>query len=211
MPAVVYGYGIEPQNLSVKYLDLERMYQRAGESTLIDLQINEAEPAKVLISEIQTDSVTDRYLHVDFNQIRMDKKLTADIPLKFVGESEAVKSLGGILETSLQTVEVECLPKDLVSEIEVDLSPLKTFDDIIYVKDLKVPAGLEIINDPKNAVALVVEPREEEPEPVPEAIEGEEGEAVEGEEGEKKEGEEPAEGGKKEAGGEGKLEEAKKE
>lgn len=162
IPAVVYGYGQKNRNLSLKYNELDKIYRKAGESSLIDLKVDQAEPVKVLITEIQTEPVSGRYLHVDFNQIRMDKKLTTEIPLKFIGESFAVKSLGGILETSLQEVEVECLPKDLVHEIEVDLTPIKTFDDMIHIRDLKVPAGIEILNGQEEVVALAVEPQKEE-------------------------------------------------
>ncbi|MFH1173171.1 MAG: 50S ribosomal protein L25 [bacterium] len=162
VPAVVYGQGQTTRNLTLKYVDLEKIYRQAGASSLIDLTIDNAESAKVLVSEIQHDPISGRYLHVDFNQIRMDKKLNTEIPLKFVGESFAVKSLGGILETSLQEVKVECLPQDLVHEIEVDLTPLKNLDDMIYIKDLKVPAGIEILNGPDEVVALAVEPQQEE-------------------------------------------------
>ncbi len=169
VPGVIYGQGIKTRHLAVKYLDLEKIYRQAGESSLIDLKIGQEEPVKVLFAEIQTNPITGKYIHADFHQIKMDEKLTANIPLKFIGEALAVKSLGGILETSLQEVAVECLPNDLVHEIEVDLSPLKTFDDIIYIKDLKIPAGLEILNKPDEAVALVVEPsREEELKPTAE-------------------------------------------
>ncbi|MFH1226129.1 MAG: 50S ribosomal protein L25 [bacterium] len=173
VPAVVYGSGLTTRRLAVKYLDLEKAYKLAGESSLIDLKIGPAESVKVLFKEAQIDPVSGRYLHVDFHQIKMDEKLKAEIPLKFVGEAEAVKNLGGVLETSLQAVEVECLPKDLVHEIEVDLSPLKTFDDIIHIKDLKVPAGLTILNKPDEAVALMVEPAKEEAKPAAETPIGE--------------------------------------
>lgn len=173
VPAVVYGSGLATRQLAVKYLDLAKAYQQAGESSLVDLQIGPTESIKVLFKEVQVDPVTGRYLHVDFHQVKMDEKLKTEIPLKFIGEAPAVKDLGGVLETSLQAVEVECLPKDLIHEIEVDLSPLKTFDDIIHIKDLKAPAGLTILNKPDDAVALVVEPAKEEAKPAIETPVGE--------------------------------------
>lgn len=168
VPAVVYGSGIKPRHLAVKYLDLEKIYRQAGESSLIDLKIEPDAAVKTLISEIQVDPVSGRFLHVDFHQVKMDEQLKTEIPLKFIGEAEAVKALGGILETSLQKVAITCLPKDLVHEIEVDLSPLKTFDDLIHIKDLKVPSGIVILNSPDEVVALAVKPQEEEIKPAAE-------------------------------------------
>lgn len=92
----------------------------------------------------------------------MDEKIKTEIPLEFVGESEAVKSLEGSLVQNKDSVEVECLPGDLVGEIQIDISVLKTFDDSIHISDITVPHGIEILADAEEMIASVEPPRSEE-------------------------------------------------
>ncbi|MDD5043467.1 MAG: 50S ribosomal protein L25 [Patescibacteria group bacterium] len=191
IPVVIYGKGIESRNLTVDYPLFNKIYKEAGESSLIDLKIGDAEPIKTLIQDVQFDPVKNTILHADFRQINMKEKITASIPLKFVGVAPAIKDFQGVFVTNLHELEVECLPGDLIHEIEVDISPLKTFDEIIRVKDLVVPSSLTIKNGLEDVVALVAPPREEEKEVAPveemkepelvgkEKKEGEAGEAVE--------------------------------
>lgn len=162
IPAVLYGHKIKPQNLMVDANKFEEIYKAAGESTLIDLNIDKQKPIKVLIQEVQLDPITDKFLHIDFHQVRMDERLRTEVELKFINEPSAVKELSGILVTNIDTVEIECLPKDLVHEIEVDLSQLKTFADFIRVSDIKVPEGISILNSADEVIALVQPPRREE-------------------------------------------------
>ena len=162
IPAVLYGHGVAPVNLEVEYSQFEKVYRQAGDSTLVDLIVDQNTPVKVLVQDFQLDPTTSRYTHVDFYQVRMDEKLHTDIILKFIGEAPAVKELSGILVTNLTEVEVECLPKDLVHEIEVDLSVLKDLDKVIHVADIKAPAGIKILNNEQDVVALVQPPRVEE-------------------------------------------------
>jgi len=162
IPAVIYGRGIKNQNLAVEYLPFFKVYQEGGESSLIDLIIDDGRPVKTLIQDVQTDPLTGRFIHVDFREVKMTEKITAEVLLKFVGETKAVKELGGVLVKSLDRIKVKCLPQDLVHEIEVDISPLNTFEDVIYVKDLKIPAGLEVLENPAEPVVNVIPPRSEE-------------------------------------------------
>lgn len=193
IPAVVYGKGIEAQNIQMKKGAFDKIYQEAGESNLISLQVEGKEPIQVLIKEVQTDPVKGFYLHADFYQVDMKAKITTEIPLEFIGESKAVKDLNGILIKNLDALEVECLPGDLVDHIEVDLSSLNTFDDAIKVNDLHIPETIEILTNVDSIVATVVEPRKEEEQPAEEALE-----------------EKKKEDGKAETGGEEKKEEEKK-
>ena len=121
LPAVVYGRGFDPKNISVDSHQFAKVFEAAGESTLLDLSIDQAKPVKVLIQDIQRDPLTHEFLHVDFHQVRMDEKLKAEIILKFMGEPPAVKELSGILVTTMSALPIECLPADLVHEIEVNL------------------------------------------------------------------------------------------
>lgn len=144
LPAVVYGAGKGTESLSLNNKEFNKLYQEAGESTLIDLQIDGKEAGKVLVQDVQYDPVKDFVIHVDFKRIDMNKPLVAPVELVFVNESPIIKESGGTLVRQLEEVEVECLPKDLVSHLDVDLSVLKTFDDAFRVADLKLPPGVEI-------------------------------------------------------------------
>lgn len=162
IPAVLYGANSESVNLSLKNAEFERVYAAAGTSSLVDLAIDDKPAVKVLIHEPQVDPVSDKPLHVDLYKVKMTEKITTEIPLEFFGESPAVKDLEGNLITNKDAVEVECLPGDLISEIKVDISRLKTFEDSIHVSDLNVPETVEILDDAEEIVAQVTPPRSEE-------------------------------------------------
>lgn len=166
IPAVLYGHNIKSRNLSVKLKIFEKIYQQAGESSLIDLIIDKEKPVKVIIQDIQEDPLTGRIFHIDFYQVKMTEKLHTRAELRFVGEALAVKELNGILVTNLKEVEIECLPQNLIHEIKVDLSSLKTFDNLIYVSDLEIPENIKILNASQDVVASVQPPRREEIEEV---------------------------------------------
>lgn len=157
IPAVVYGAG-QNQSITLEYIPFEKAYRMSGESTLVDLVIDSAKPVKVLVHEIQREPLRGRITHVDLYQVKMDQKLTVNISLKFVGESKAVKESGGILVKQLDEVEVRCLPGDLVHEIEVDLSKLATFDDVIRFADITLPKGVELMEDGQTIVAMATPP-----------------------------------------------------
>jgi len=220
VPGVIYGSGTKSRNIVIDQKVLEKLYYEAGESNLIDLTVEGEKPVKVLIQEIQKDPVYDHPVHVDFFEVRMDQKITTEIELNFVGEAPAVKEAGGTLIKNFDYLEIECLPGDLVSEIDVDLSKLKTFDDVIRVSDLTIPEGIRVLQDERRSIAVVAPPLSEkeleELEKAPEAEVGdvevaEKGKAAEeGEEGEAKE--EGKEGdGKETAAKEGAKDEKKEE
>lgn len=160
IPAVVYGFEIKPMSISVDRVQMDKLYEEAGESTLLTLHVDGKEH-EVLIEDVQRDPMTGFLRHADFRKIDLNKPVEATVELKLVGESGAVKELGGTLVQSLDEVEVSALPKALVREIDVDISALKTFDDMIRVSDLKVPAGIEILTTPTFSVAMVQPPRSE--------------------------------------------------
>ncbi|HMN19701.1 MAG TPA: 50S ribosomal protein L25 [Candidatus Moranbacteria bacterium] len=161
IPAVLYGRGIANTDLSVEKLAFERVYAQAGESAIVQLEIDGAKQ-NVLVYEVQTEPISGAFAHIDFYQVRMDEEVEANIPLEFIGESEAVKALGGTLVKNMDEVLVSCLPGDLPQNIEVDLSLLKTFEDHITVGDLKVPARVKFVLEPETIVAGVSAPRSEE-------------------------------------------------
>lgn len=184
IPAVVYGKKKDSLSLSVKANDLKKVYKEAGQSTIFDLDID-GNKKKVLIHDISYHPVSDEVIHVDFYEVSMTEKITANVPLKFVGNAPAVLDLGGTLIENKTEVEVECLPADLPHEIEVDISPLTDFEKTIHISDIKLPEGVEIKNDPEETVVTVEPPRsEEELAELEEPVEGEMPEAEEGEEAE---------------------------
>lgn len=159
IPAVLYGHGVKNVNLTLSKSEFEKIFKKAGESSLIDLVIDDDKPVKVLIHDVQHNALTDGYIHVDFRQVNMDEKITAKIGLKFIGESTAVKELGGVLVTQLSEIEVSCLPQYLVHEFEINISPLKAFNDAIFVKDLKIASEIKILNNPEDIIVSVIAPR----------------------------------------------------
>lgn len=162
IPSVLYGHGVEPKNLAIDYQSFVKVYKKTGESSLVDFTIDNESPVKVLIYSVQREPLTDRFSHADFYQVKMTEKITTEIPLRFIGEAPAVKEFGGVLVKGFDALEVECLPGDLVPEIEVNLSSLKTFEDILYLNDLKLPKGLTLVLKSNEVLAKVSPPRSEE-------------------------------------------------
>ena len=202
IPMIYYGKGVNPENFSVDYQDFRRLYLKAGKSAIITLKNEQNKEFAVLVHEIQYDPVTDNIIHVDLMAVDMNKTITTEIPLEFVGISSAVKEDGGILVTSKDKIAIECLPKDLVPSIEVDISPLIDFNTSITVRDIKVPDTITVLDAEDINVITVSQPRVEEEPEVEAPAEGEEGETP-AEGGESKEGgEAPAEGGESKEGGE---------
>lgn len=159
VPAVVYGAGTEPLSITVKRNEFVQMYRVAGEGSMVELAIDGKEPLHVLIQDYQLDPLRDEVIHVDFRSVDLSKPIEATASLSFVGESAAVKALGGTLMRTRDSVRVRALPKDLVAQIEVDLSALATFDDAIRFGDLNLPEGLELADEPNLTVASISRPR----------------------------------------------------
>jgi len=208
VPCVTYGHGIKTASIEVNAKQLERVITKAGSSTLVELDLDGSKK-NIVIHDVQHDPVSGAVIHADLYQVRMDEKIKAKVPLNFKGVSRAVKDFGGILVKSVDELEIEALPKDLPHEIVVDLSKLIKLHDSIALKDLDIPAGVNVlVEDKELAVASVTPPRSEEElkaldEAVTEdvnAIEGvkpkEEGEEITAD-GEKAEGKEGAEGAAK--------------
>jgi large subunit ribosomal protein L25 len=194
IPAVLYGKGMTNKNLAIKKNEFLKVYNEVGSSGLIDLQIGEQKPVKILIHDYQNNPETDEIIHADLYQITEGSKITTHVELELVGEAPAVKELGGILVKNMDEIEIECLPKDLekIDTIKVDLSSLNAFDTAIHIKDLAIPEGVKVLANPDEVVVLVSEPEEEKVE-VPVAVEAAQPELV-GEEGKAAEGDEPKSG-----------------
>lgn len=162
IPAVVYGHGIAPTSLSLGTSEFLKLYRAAGSSSLIDLAVDGGSPVKVLVQEVQLHHLTMKPQHVDFRQINMKEEFEVEVPLAFQNDAPAVKELAGTLVRAYDAVLVKCLPADLPHEIVVDLSTLKTFDDVITVENLVLPKGVVVLLDPSVSLVSVAAPLTEE-------------------------------------------------
>jgi len=173
VPAVVYGTD-EPVSISLDVQDVKRLFRHASESTIISLHAD-GNKRDVLIKDYQIDRVTDKMLHIDFLEVAADRTLRASVPLHFIGTPMGVRE-GGILETLLRTLHVECLPKDLPESLKVAIEGLDSGDSI-HVRELETPESVRVLN-PSDQVVCLVSHRvaEEEEEAVNELEVEEEGE-----------------------------------
>ncbi|MBI3671485.1 50S ribosomal protein L25 [Candidatus Azambacteria bacterium] len=160
VPAVLYGKDFKNVNLALNAKEFFSIYQEAGESTVLDVHIEgDKKDHNVLIHHVDFDPITEGIIHVDFYKVDMNKEVTAKVPLVFSGESEAVKTGNGVLVKSMHDVEVSALPKNLPHEITIDLSILKTFEDVITVSDISVSEGVKIKAHADDVIASVKPPR----------------------------------------------------
>lgn len=157
VPAVVYGHEFEPVHVFVNEKEIKHLLQ--AEAKLVDLTIEgKKKPVPVIIKEVDTDPIKDNILHVDFQKVRLDETVTTSVPVVLVGEEECVGvRMGGIIQHGLREIEIECLPKDLPSHIEVDISKLEIGDGI-KVGDLNLPEGVTTTADPEEQVVIIVPP-----------------------------------------------------
>ncbi len=196
VPCVVYGPKFETVQISVPYSDLLRTYREAGESSLIDLNID-GKAVKVLVHEISYHPVRDSIQHVDFYAVDLKAKTDVDVPLVFKGESPAVKNLGGLFMREKHTITIKCLPTDIPHEIEVNIASLVNVGDHIKASDIPLDRNkFELLDKPDMLICSVVAPKEEKieegrPEDQAVPVEGQE-EGAEGEAGEEKESGEKA-------------------
>lgn len=166
IPAVIYSKGNKATPLVINSHDFDLCYREAGGNTILAIDIEKTdgstEKKNALIHVVDVDPVKGKVLHADLLQIKMNEKITASVPLKFIGDSRAVIELSGSLLTQKSEIEVECFPADLPHEIEVDISKLVDFEADIHVSDLSVPQGVVVLDDPEEMVVYVEEPRSEE-------------------------------------------------
>lgn len=156
LPAVLYGPGVESRALQLQATAAASALAEAGSSQLITLQISgEKKPVPVLVRDLQRDPIRRTIIHVDFYQVEMTRLVTLELSLLLVGESPVAARREGILLQSRQSVEIECLPTDLVEAIEVDLSDLVELNQQITVGDLAIPATIRVLSDPADVIVQV--------------------------------------------------------
>src|SRR3989344_1798968 len=204
IPGVVYGHGLDSTPITVEKVALKKAFTRAGSGTLVDLTIGEQKPIKVLFHEPQLHYLSGEPIHFDLYAVKMDEEIETTIPIVFVGISPAVDELEGNFIANRDELTIRCLPGNLIPNVEVDISILKTFDDSIKVSDIQVPESVQIQDEMEETVALVSAPRSKEEleaelaedkaaEVAAVSALGEEAPAAEGETAAPAEGEQPAE------------------
>jgi large subunit ribosomal protein L25 len=168
IPAVLYGAGKDALPISVDPRQVSRiLHSASGHNTIFDLALD-GERTKAMIVDWQYEPIKGSLLHIDLKRIAMDQKLKVLVPVHLKGEAEGVKTQGGILEQVLREVEVECLPADIPSHIEADVTHL-VFGKVLRVSDLPHGEKLKFLTDPNQTVAHVTSVKEEVA-PTPEAV-----------------------------------------
>jgi large subunit ribosomal protein L25 len=174
VPAVVYGAGKEPVAVSVDPKQISRiLHSESGHNTIFDLQVD-GERTKAMIVEWQYEPIKGSLLHLDLKRIAMDQRLRVKVPVFAKGEAAGVKQQGGILDQVMREVEVECLPGDIPSHIDADVSQL-AFGQSLRVSDLPVDRDRVKILTPADQVVAHVTAVKEEVAPTPEAVAAEAG------------------------------------
>jgi len=154
VPAVVYGTKQEPISITLSEKEFEKVRKEAGESTIVELSGLE-KPIEVLIKSVDFHPVKQQVTHVDFYAFEVGKEMTTYVALEFIGEAPVEESKEGSVTKVLHEIEVTCLPSDLPSHIDVDISGLVNVEDKIHISDLKAPKGVVLEGEPEDPVAVV--------------------------------------------------------
>jgi large subunit ribosomal protein L25 len=161
LPAVVYGPAAEPMTIQLDAREATRTIRHIVGTQLVDLVVD-AKTYKVLVHELQRDSIRGDFLHADFYAPDMTKPFRVAIPINLTGSSFAVTGLSGVLVRGITDLVIECMPSDLISTISVDISPIKEIGQAIFVRDLQAPPTVKVLSDPDEMVARVTYQAKEE-------------------------------------------------
>jgi len=171
VPGILYGLEDKPVMLGINSRTLHKMLHSASsENVLVDLAIGKSNAVKVLLKDVQHHPVTNKVVHVDFQRVDLTKKIIIAVPVHLIGVADGVRSGGGVQEFIMRELEVSCLPTDIPTHIEVDVSKLG-IGDAVHVSDLQLDK-IEIVSDPHRTIVSVQPPTVTK---LPEAGEGVEG------------------------------------
>ena len=162
VPAILYG-GASPVNIAVPPKDILRVtHGHEGSTQLFRVSFEGSTDGKMaIIRDMQFDPVSEMLIHVDLQEVAMDRAIQVSVAIHHVGEATGVKESQGILEMVLREVRVSCLPGRIPQYLEADVTSLN-IHDVLTVRDLKVPEGVRVLNDPNQAVVTVAPPAAEE-------------------------------------------------
>jgi large subunit ribosomal protein L25 len=176
LPANVYGKGLNSVSIQISTDDMDKTLKAMSANEVIDLKIaGESKTRPVVIQKVQRHSITNSPLHAEFYEVSLTHTMHADVPLVVIGHSEAVITYSGVLMNALTSLQVEALPLDLPSSIEVDITPLVELEQSLHVRDLPIPPNVTVLTDGEVMVVKVSTPRvslEEEEEAAAEVAEG---------------------------------------
>ena len=162
IPAILYGKHTKPENLAVNGPEFIKLLKEiSGRAALIELKRDAGATALSFLQEVQRDPITDKYLHLDLQEVKENEKMIISVTVRVTGEAYGVKTEGGVLDTATKRLRIRTLPKDLPEFIEVDVTDLK-MGESIHISELKPVAGVEFLDNPNQPVVLVVAPPEEE-------------------------------------------------
>lgn len=163
LPANVFGHDVESLAIQVSAVEFSRVYKEAGETSLIWLKVeSEDKERPTLVKGLTSNPVSGQKMHVDFHQVNLKEKVTANIPVEIVGESQLIKDGLAVLDTNIQEIEVEALPTDLPESLIFDISGLLEIGAQLKVSDVKLPSGVTLVTDPEATVVAIGAPQKEE-------------------------------------------------
>ena len=162
LPAVIYGYGVDPTPILLDLKETTKILSSVGSSTLVTINLDGKE-YNALVRERQQDIIFRTLTHLDFQAISMTETVRTQVPVH-VGDQDvpATVEFGAIINTGLDLLEIECLPQDLPERIDVDISGLLEIGDSILVKDLVLPPGIQVLDDPETLIVVASAPISEE-------------------------------------------------
>lgn len=163
LPAVIYGHNLDPVAIDLDTREVSRILAGMTSSQFINIDVDGVSHT-ALVREKQRHPVRGNLLHVDFLAVSMTERLRASVMIDLEGEAPAAREFSGITVTGIESIEVECLPKDLPERIRVDMSVLAEIGDAIYVRDINVPDEVTVLTDPEELIVLVTLPAMEEEE-----------------------------------------------
>ena len=161
LPAVIYGPSTKPQSIQLNTREASKVLRRVHGAELIDLELD-GQTRKVLVHDLQRDAIRGDFLHADLYVVDMARPIRVRLPVHLVGTSPAVVSLSGILVRGIVELEVECLPGDLIKQVEADLGALKEIGNSLHVRDLVLPKTIKVLTDADEQVARVTYQAKEE-------------------------------------------------
>jgi large subunit ribosomal protein L25 len=168
-PGNIFGRHVESAAIQIPTPTLTHILRTTGRNEIVYLRLDGETPRPTLIRHVQRHPINAAILHVDFQQVSLTEKVRLEVPIVLTGTAPAVATMGGTLLHSLDYITVEALPREIPSQVEVDVSGLEGLEVAIHVRDIPVPAGLTVLTNPDLLVATVAPPRVEEAVAVEEA------------------------------------------
>jgi large subunit ribosomal protein L25 len=178
LPGVIYGHNFNALPVLMDLKDASKVLLQSTASTIINIELDGKEHA-ALVREKQKDYLRNLFIHVDFQAVSLSEKLRAKVSIELTGVAPAIRNFNGVVVEGVTSINVEALPGDLPERFVVDVTHLENIGDAIYLKDLNIPAAVQLLDSPDELVVLITNPAAEEVEEVVAAETGAEPEVIE--------------------------------